>query len=396
MELFNNLKVLSLEQATVLPYLTYRLAQDGMDVIRLEHPVYGDPNRMVGENVLSEERMNAYYLCINAGKKDLTLNLAEEEGQKIFQTLIRELRVDIFATNQLPRNYKKLGIDYDTLRALRPDIIWLGVTGFGPDSNEAAYDPILQARSGLMELTGEGHGDPQVLGIPLPDMGTSEHAYGLVMKALFKRQATGEGSRIDVAMFESTVSWLTVPITLTDSFAKTISRRGNTHEFFCPVSVYPSSNGYVYLAVGNDRQWKSMISLEIFQSLDKPAYEKNAGRIGDVQNLNAAISAITRNFTSEELIELFTAITVPISKIKTVAEVVADPLVAKRLLYAQDPVSGLRITLAPPPNMTPFLTASKQQLSFPPRFGESNRQIYGDVLGYSDDELNRLKEKGII
>jgi formyl-CoA transferase len=396
MELFNKLKVLSLEQATVLPYLTYRLAQDGMNVIRLEHPVYGDPNRMIGENVLSEERMNAYYLCINAGKKDLTLNLAEEEGQKIFHALIRDLKVDIFATNQLPRNYQKLGIDYDTLKSLRSDIIWLGVTGFGPDSNEAAYDPILQARSGLMELTGEGDGDPQVLGIPLPDMGTSEHAYGLVMKALFKRQATGEGSRIDVAMFESTVSWLTVPITLTDSFAKTISRRGNTHEFFCPVSVYPTSNGYVYLAVGNDRQWKSMISQEIFQSLDKPAYEKNAGRIGDVQNLNAAISAITRNFTSEELLELFSAITVPVSKIKTVAEVVADPLVAKRLLYAQDPVSGIRITLAPPPNMTPFLTASKQQLSFPPRFGENNRQIYGETLGYSDDELNRLKEKGII
>ena len=84
MELFENLTILSLEQATVLPYLTYRLAQDGMNVIRLEHPVYGDPNRMIGENVLSEERMNAYYLCINAGKKDLTLNLAEEEGQKIF------------------------------------------------------------------------------------------------------------------------------------------------------------------------------------------------------------------------------------------------------------------------------------------------------------------------
>jgi formyl-CoA transferase len=142
MELFENLTILSLEQATVLPYLTYRLAQDGMNVIRLEHPVYGDPNRMIGENVLSEERMNAYYLCINAGKKDLTLNLAEEEGQKIFHALIRDLKVDIFATNQLPRNYKKLGIDYDTLKSLRPDIIWLGITGFGPDSNEAAYDPI--------------------------------------------------------------------------------------------------------------------------------------------------------------------------------------------------------------------------------------------------------------
>ena len=130
--------------------------------------------------------------------------------------------------------------------------------------------------------------------------------------------------------------------------------------------------------------------------MDKPAYEKNAGRIGDVQNLNAAISAITRNFTSEELIELFTAITVPISKIKTVAEVVADPLVAKRLLYAQDPVSGIRITLAPPPNMTPFLTGAKQQLSFPPRFGENNQEIYGVKLGYSNAELADLKEKGVI
>ena len=396
MELFENLTILSLEQATVLPYLTYRMAQDGVNVIRLEHPVYGDPNRMIGENVLSEERMNAYYLCINAGKKDLTLNLAEEEGQKIFHALIRELKVDIFATNQLPRNYKKLGIDFDTLKSLRSDIIWLGITGFGPDSNEAAYDPILQARSGLMELTGEGAGDPQVLGIPLPDMGTSEHAYGLVMKALFKRQANGQGSRIDLAMFESTVSWLTVPITLTDSFGKTITRRGNTHEFFCPVSVYQTSNGYVYLAVGNDRQWKTMISQDMFKSLDKPEYANNAGRIGDVENLNAAINEITRDYTSEELIELFTSLTVPISKINTVAEVVADPVVEKRLLYAQDPVSGVRITLAPPPNMTPFLSGSQQQLSFPPRFGENNQQIYGGTLGYSDDELGRLKEKGII
>jgi len=396
MELFKDLTVLSLEQATVLPYLTFRLAQDGMQVIRLEHPVYGDPNRMIGDKVLSEERMNAYFLCINAGKKDLTLNLAEAEGQEIFQALIRELKVDIFATNQLPKNYQKLGIDYNTLKSLRSDIIWLGVTGFGPDSNEGAYDPILQARGGLMELTGEAGGDPQVLGIPLPDMGTSEHAYGLVMKALFKRQATGEGSCINMAMFESTVSWLTVPITLTASFGKTISRRGNTHEFFCPVSVYQTSNGYVYLAVGNDRQWKAMVSQEMFKSLDLPAYEKNAGRIGDVKNLNAALNAITENHSSEALIDLFTSITVPVSKIQTVTEVIADPLVEKRLLQAQDPVSGTRITLAPPPHMTSFLEASNRRLSFPPRFGENNQEIYGQKLGYSDEVLSGLKQKGII
>ena len=396
MDLFKNLTILSLEQATVLPYLTFRLAQDGMNVIRLEHPVYGDPNRFIGENVLGEERMNSYYLCINAGKKALTLNLAEEEGQKLFQALIRELDVDIFATNQLPRNYQKLGIDYETLKEIKPDIIWLGVTGFGPDSNEGAYDPILQARSGLMEMTGEAGEDPQVIGIPLPDMGTSEHAYGMLMKALYKRQVSGEGTCIDLAMFESSVSWLTVPITLTASFGRTVTRRGNTHEFFCPVSVYQTSNGYVYMAVGNDRQWKTMVSQEMFKSLDKPEYEKNTGRINDVDNLNKAINAITKNYTSEELIELFTSITVPISKIKTVPEVIADPLVERRLLYAKDAASDTKITLAPPPKMTPFLEASDRHLSFPPRFGEQNADIYGQKLGYSAEELAGFKEKGII
>jgi formyl-CoA transferase len=396
MDLFKKLTVLSLEQATVVPYLTFRLAQDGMRVIRLEHPVYGDPNRMIGDKVLGEDRMNAYFLCINAGKQALTLNLGEAEGRRIFYELIAKLPVDVFATNQLPRNYAKLGVDYETLKKVKPDLIWLGVTGFGPDSNEGAYDPILQARSGLMELTGESHGDPQVLGIPLPDMGTSEHAYGLLMKALYQRQVTGEGTRIDLSMFESSVSWMTVPIALTASFGKTITRRGNTHEFFCPVSVYPSSDGFVYLAVGNDRQWKAMVSQPMFAALDQPQYEKNAGRIADVKNLNAAISAVTRTCTSAALIEFFNGITVPVSNIKTIPEVIADPLVQRRLLAAEDPVSGMRITLAPPPNMTPFLEAGGRRLSFPPRFGEQNREIYGRLLGYSDQRLTELKTQGII
>jgi crotonobetainyl-CoA:carnitine CoA-transferase CaiB-like acyl-CoA transferase len=138
---FKNLTVLSLEQATVLPYLTYRLVMDGVRVIRLEHPVYGDPNRMIGENFLGEERMNSYFMAINAGKEALTLNLADPDGLALFDELLVKLDVDIFATNQLPRNYEKLNIAYERLSQIKPDLIWLGVTGFGPDSNEAAYDP---------------------------------------------------------------------------------------------------------------------------------------------------------------------------------------------------------------------------------------------------------------
>jgi crotonobetainyl-CoA:carnitine CoA-transferase CaiB-like acyl-CoA transferase len=396
MDFFKNLTVLSLEQATVLPYLTYRLAHDGVEVIRLEHPVYGDPNRHIGHNVLKEERMNSYFLCINAGKKALTLNLSEQEGRDIFHRLIKELKIDVFTTNQLPRNYRKLGIDYETLKALKPDIVWLGVTGFGPDSNEGAYDPILQARSGLMEMTGEASGAPQVLGIPLPDMGTSEHAYGQLMKALYRRKATGKGACINLSMFESSVSWLTVPITFTASFHQKSTRRGNTHEFFCPVSVYRTSDGFIYLAVGNDRQWQSLVSQDIFKSLDIPAYEKNAGRIADVGRLNQLIEEITVNHPADELIGLFKSITLPASKINTLAEVVKDPLVARRLLHSRDEKTGTRITLAPPPYMTPWLEHCDRQLSFPPRFGEHNGDIYGGRLGYDEAALTQLKERKII
>jgi formyl-CoA transferase len=216
------------------------------------------------------------------------------------------------------------------------------------------------------------------------------------MKALFYREKSGQGSCINLSMFESSVSWLTVPITMTASFQKKSTRRGNTHEFFCPVSVYQSQNGYIYLAVGNDRQWKTMVSQDIFRSLDIPAYEKNAGRINDVARLEAAINAITRKHTSEELIAMFQKMTVPVSKIQTLPEVIQDPLVKKRLLSAQDPKTGTQITLAPAPRMTPFLEENNRQLEFPPRFGEDNFNILGEELGYSKEVLSTFKEKGII
>ena len=394
--LFKNVTVLSLEQATVLPYLTLRLAEDGATVIRLEHPVYGDPNRRIGDDVLKEDRMFSYYLSINAGKKALTLDLASPEGQKILKELILKLKVDIFATNQLPRNYAKLGIQYEMLKQIKDDIIWLGLTGFGPSSNEAAYDPVLQARGGLMELTGEKGGSPQVMGIPLPDMGASEHGYGLLMKALFKRAVTGQGSRIDLSMFESTVSWLTQAITHTVSFKKKVSRRGNTHEFFAPVSVYETKNGYAYIALGNDRQWETMTRISGFESLSRKEYERNAGRIADVEHLNRAINAITKRFTTEELTELFNRATIPISKVNSIEEVVEDPYVKPNLIQSKDPKSGVEITVAPPPFSTSFLRSTHRTLSFPPRFGEHNGEFYRTLLGYSQEQLEEFKEKNII
>jgi crotonobetainyl-CoA:carnitine CoA-transferase CaiB-like acyl-CoA transferase len=395
-QLFKNITVLSLEQATVLPFLTLRLAEEGANVIRMEHPIYGDPNRRVGDDVLKEDRMFSYYLSINSGKKALTLDIGTPEGQEILKKLILKLKADIFSTNQLPRNYAKLGIEYEMLKKIKEDIIWLGMTGFGPQSNEAAYDPVLQARGGLMELTGEKGGSPQVMGIPLPDMGASEHGYGLLMKALYKRAVNGQGSRIDLSMFESTVSWLTQAITHTVSFKKKVTRRGNTHEFFSPVSVYETEDGYTYIAVGNDKQWETMTKIPGFESLYKKEYERNAGRIADVDHLNNAINAITKKFTTQQMIDIFTKATIAISKVNPIEEVVEDPLVKPNLLRSKDSKTGVEITIAPPPINNLYLKSVNRMLSFPPRFGEHNEEIYSGLLGYSAAQLKEFKEKNII
>jgi len=395
-QVFRNITVLSLEQATVLPYLTLRLAEDGANVIRMEHPIYGDPNRRVGDDVLKEDRMFSYYLSINAGKKALTLDIGTPEGQEILKKLIIKLKVDIFSTNQLPRNYAKLGIEYEMLRKIKEDIIWLGMTGFGPQSNEAAYDPVLQARGGLMELTGEKGGTPQVMGIPLPDMGASEHGYGLLMKALYKRAVTGQGSRIDLSMFESTVSWLTQAITHTVTFKKKVTRRGNTHEFFAPVSVYETKDGYAYIAVGNDKQWETMTKIPGFESLYKKEYERNAGRIADVDNLNNGINAVTKKFTTKQLIDIFNKATIAISKVNAIEEVIEDPLVKPNLIWSKDPKTGMEIAIAPPPVSNPYLKSINRMMSFPPRFGEHNEEIYVGLLGYNIGQLKEFKEKNII
>jgi formyl-CoA transferase len=216
------------------------------------------------------------------------------------------------------------------------------------------------------------------------------------MKALLRREKTGQGSRIDISMLESATSWLTVPITLTATFNQKITRHGNTHQFFAPVSVFKTKNGYVYIAVGNDRQWKAMVNLPLFQSLDKPEYENNEGRINNVVNLNQSISEILSTVTSEELIDLFNQIGLPISKIHAIPDVLEDPLIKRRLLKSRDSKSGLELTLAPPPFVTPFLKDSDNTLSFPPRFGEHNSEIYSTVLGYTESDLVTFKEKGVI
>jgi formyl-CoA transferase len=396
LELFRSTTVLSVEQATTLPFLTYRLAADGMNVIRIEHPERPDPNRFIGDNVLGEEAINSYFLPLNVGKKAITLNFATDEGRQILKELIKKMDVDIFATNQLQESCQRAGIDYDTLKKVKSNLIWIGITGFGPDVSEPAYDPVLQARAGLMDLNGEPDGPPMVFGLPVVDLLAGEHAYSETLKALFRRHGTDQGSRVDISMFRSAVSWLVSVFSLTKSFDYHITRKGNTHRFFAPVSIFEAKDGYVYIAVGNDRQWDSMTKLPGFTPLRREEYAANAGRIADVQNLNGEINRITAVRTTTELVELFTGIGVPVSGVKTARDVADDPHISKRTVHSKDPRTGTELVLPPLPVESAHLKATGREVSFPPRVGEHNEEIYGGVLGYSTVRIEELKQKKVI
>jgi crotonobetainyl-CoA:carnitine CoA-transferase CaiB-like acyl-CoA transferase len=270
--------VLSLEQATTLPFLTYRLACDGARVIRVENAERPDPNRFVGRDLLPEPAMRSYFLPNNCGKEAITLNLGHPEGRALLRELIVKLRVDVFACNQRPRSYARLGIEPRALCAVKPDLIWLGITGFGPEHDEAAYDPVLQARSGFMELTGETDGAPLVFGLPMVDLGAAEHGYSEVMKALYRRATTGEGACIDVSMLRSAVSWMVAPVALS-SLGERVTRKGNRHQFFAPVAVHRTRDGHVYLAIGNDQQCPARVCGQRRADCRRRAARPRAGRV---------------------------------------------------------------------------------------------------------------------
>jgi formyl-CoA transferase len=381
-----NVKVLSVEQAAALPYCTWRLAVEGADVIRVE-PLWGDPNRKVGKKVIDEEGMNAYFMSINAGKKGISLNLGTPKGQEILGELIDKLGVDIFTCNQLPDNYKKLGIDYERLSSIKKDIIWVGISGFGTDRSEPAYDPMIQAYSGIMDTNGEPNTPPLRFGVSIADIEAGNQAYSEIMKALYLREKTGKGKRIDISMLDCSISLLSLHIPLL-SMGIDVPKTGNFHPNFTPVGVYKTMDGYISISVGNEAQWRSMVEFPDFEVLDKPEYSTNNDRTAHADQLTDDINSVLSNKHTSEILKMFKKVKIPVSEVSTIKDVLEDSYLSSKLLHIKDSKTDLEVTLAPPP----VIPTVKPDLSFPPRFGEHNKEIYAS-LGYNAVDL---KKKGII
>lgn len=390
-ELLKELSVVSLEQALSMPYCTYRLALKGASVTRLE-ALQGDPNRYVGFPLGDEQAMNSQFLCVNAGKQSMSLNLAEKRGQQLLWEMVEKMPVDIFCTNQLPKNYSKLGISYEILSAIKPDIIWVGLTGFGPERSEPAYDPIIQAIAGIMDVTGESDRDPLMAGVPIADLEAGNQAYAAIMEALYKRAITGKGSRIDISMLQCTVSLLSTKLTNFE-FGEPIGRNGNRHRFFAPVNTYPTEDGYVIIAAGNDRQWALLVANPEFAMLNTDEYSKNMGRIQDVERLDENLRSITCSMKTEKLIKICKESGIPVAKVAALNEIMADPDLRKNMSRSIDPVSGYEITLPSDPVTQP---SGDGIVQFPPRLGEHNEEVLMKRLAYTADEIKGLRERNII
>lgn len=390
--------VLSMEQALSLPYATLRFAQLGWRVIRIESTpagsgLPGDPNRYVGSLVADDDR-RSYFVAPNVGKETISLNLKEPQGQEVLRRLIRELDVDIFCCNTIPRRYTQLGIDYETLSAVKPDLIWAGISAMGPQYPDApGYDPVIQAMAGYMELTGEPDGPPTLSGVPLGDLKAGDEVYANVMLALLERAESGRGTRIDVSMLQAAASWLitTLPLLDFDCQQSEVTRCGNAHRKFIPTNVYPTADGHIFMAIGSDLQWKRLTAIPKFAALDTALRVENQGRLKDREAIHRDLVAVTRLASTAEIAADFQQATIPHGQINDIRAVRALPALQQSLTTTQTP-AGKTVHMPP---MAVDVAGASRALAFPHRYGADTRQVLAEA-GYLGADLDALTSAGVI
>jgi len=395
------LTVLSLEQALSLSYATSRFVHLGWRVIRIEATpsggrLPGDPNRYVGKEGERPD-LHSYFIGPNVGKQTISLNLKEKSGQEVLKRLIAELPADIFASNTMPKRYQELGIDYETLSAVNPGLIWVGLSAMGPDYPDTpGYDPAIQAVTGYMDLTGDPEGPPTLAGVPFVDLKAGDEVFANVCLALAEKTRTGKGTRIDISMAQAAASWLVTTIPLLDLGygPREVRRSGNEHREFVPVNVYPTADGYIYMAIGNDVQWARLISLDAFLDLGLPSRETNEGRRRERASIHAEMASITRSFKTGELVKLLSAKGLVAAPIHTVPQVVEFPPIRDTLLETRTS-SGKRVRLPPPSVEREHLTSVGRRLAYAPVYGQDTDQVLAEA-GFSTEEVAHLRESGIV
>lgn len=383
----SGIKVLDLSRILAGPWSTQVLADYGAEVWKVERPEKGDDTRHWGPPYAKDQEGNAtaesaYYLAANRGKKSIELDITSTEGQAAIYKLVKE--ADILVENYKVGGLKKYGLDYDSIKAIKPNIIYCSITGFGqtgPYANRAGYDAMIQAMGGLMSITGEKDqlpgGGPQKVGVAVADLMTGMYAVSAILAALYHKTQTGQGQHIDLALLDTQVAWLANQGSNYLVSGDVPERLGTAHPNIVPYQNMKVQDGYILLAVGNDGQFKKCCEIVGAPELGTdPRYASNGLRIENRDELITKLEALFVQQPLEYWLEHLSAAHVPCGPINSIDRVFENEQVIHRNMQFDlaHPTAGKVPQVA---NPVKFSETPIEYKSAPPTLGQHTKEILG-------------------
>ena len=384
------------------PWAGQTLADLGADVVKIERPGAGDDTRKWGPPFMEGEggeRLDAaYFHSCNRGKRSLAVDFEHAEGRLIVRRLAE--RADVVIENFKTGGLAKYGLDYESLRAINPRLIYCSITGFGHDgpyASRAGYDFIVQGMGGAMDLTGEADGEPQKPGYAAADIFTGLYAVVAIQAALARRAVTGQGGEIDMALLDTQVSVLANQALNYLVSGHTPRRMGNAHPNLVPYQVFQAADGPLIVATGNDRQcWDFCRVIGRGDLAEDPRYRANADRIRNRGAFISALAEAVAQMPRAKLLAALEAAAVPAGPINTVAETFDDPQVVARRMRLDVPATGVRGGSAPTVRSPIRLDGEDfAAATGAPRLGEHSAEVLTE-LGLDAAEIAALKAKEIV
>ena len=401
----SHVRVLDLSRVLAGPWASQTLGDLGAEVIKVERPGTGDDTRLWGPPFLKDRdgkdtRDSAYYLCANRNKKSIAVDFTKPAGQQIVRDLAKTC--DVVIENFKVGSLAQYGLDYAALKEINPRLVYCSITGFGqtgPYAHRAGYDFLMQGMGGLMSITGRADGEegagPVKVGVALTDILTGLYASTAILAALQSREVTGEGQHIDLALLDVQVACLANQ-SMNHLYGQTPKRMGNAHPNTVPYQDFPTADGYMILAIGNDSQFAALCKASGKPEwAQDPRFKTNTARVRNRATLIPEMRQVTATRPTREWIALFEKVGVPCGPINTIADVFADPQVQSRgtAIRMTHPAAGEIPLVANPIRLsgTPV-----QYRMAPPQLGQDTQQVLAEVLGLPTSTIQAMVEQGVV
>ncbi len=406
MGVLDGIRIVDFARILAGPWATQLLGDLGAEIIKVERPGTGDDTRGWGPPFLSDPdgyplSDASYFCCTNRNKKSIVVDINKPEGGDVVKKLIA--KSDIVIENFKVGGLAKYGLDYQSLKAVKPDLIYCSITGFGQDgprAEQAGYDLLIQGMGGLMSITGKPDGEPGggpvKVGVALVDVITGLYASSAILAALRHRDATGEGQHIDLALMDCIVAALANQSHAYLQNGTVPPRLGNAHPSIAPYESFPTADGHIMLAIGNDIQFRRFCDLTGLSDLaDDPKYATNRARVDNRKVLIPMLCETLAAKPSNDWIELFQANAVPCGPINNLDAVFDDPQIKHRAIAQRLPhaAAGSVATVANPINFSE--TPTEYRLG-PPTLGAHTHEVLTDILGLGKDDIAALSKSGAV